>query len=129
MLYILPPLENNKNEILPTGEHADVPADFDCQQYPIISRHWLGLDPTTVNGTSAALVADPPFHRQLETLCARGPRLPVELLAELAAEHGLEATIREKIRRYLDIPDEALDLTGARQLPPLPIHAVQGGEP
>lgn len=81
----------------------------------------------TVNGASAALVADPTFHRQLETLCARGPRLPVELLAELAAEHGLEVTIREKIRRYLDIPDEALDLTGARQLPPLPIHAVQGG--
>ena len=129
MTYIPPSHDNFKHETRDAGACAGLPADFDCRRYPIISRHWLGLDPTTVNTASAALVADPPFHRQLETLCARGPRLPVELLAELAAEHGLEATIREKIRRYLAIPDDALDFTGARQLPPSPIHAVHGGKP
>ena len=78
---------------------------------------------------SAGLVADPRFRHQVELLCAKGPRLPAELLAEVAIEYDLEDAIREKIRRYLDIPDEALDLTSARQLPPLPIHAVQGERP
>ncbi len=129
MLYILPPLENSNNEILPTGEHADLPADFDPERSPIIARHFFGIEPASINGASAALVADPPFHRQLETLCARGPRLPVELLAELAIEYDIEAAIRKKLRRYLDIPDDALDLAGARQLPPSPIHAIHGGKP
>ena len=110
MIYLLPPLENCNNEILDAGAHADLP-------------------PASINGASAALVADPPFHRALETLCARGPRLPVELLAELAIEYDIEAAIRKKLRRYLDIPDNALDLAGARQLPPSPIHAVHGGKP
>ena len=88
-----------------------------------------GIKPASVNSASAALVADSPFHRQLETLCAKGPRLPVELLAELAIEYDIEAAIRKKLRRYLDIPDDALDLAGASQLPPSPIHAVHGGKP
>ena len=105
------------------------PDDFDPARFPILAKHWFMTIPAPINGRSAALVADPPFHRQLEALCAKGPRLPLELLAELAIEHGLEATIRKKLRRYLDIPDDALDLAGARQLPPLPIHAVHGGKP
>ena len=101
------------------------PANFN----PIIAQRWFGIEPASINGASAALVVDPPFHHQLETLCARGPRLPVELLAELAIEYDIEAAIRKKLRRYLDIPDDALDLAGARQLPPSPIHAVHGGKP
>ena len=124
-MYLHPPPDNFNGKIQDAGTHAELPADFDPLQYPILGRHWFGW--RSGGRASAALAADPPFHRQLETLCARGPRLPVELLAELAVEYGLEAAIREKIRRYLAIPDEALDLTGARQLPPLPIHAVQGG--
>ena len=98
---------------------------------PVLHRNGIAGSPApaSINSASAALVADPPFHRQLETLCARGPRLPVELLAELAIEYDIEAAIRKKLRRYLDIPDDALDLAGARQLPPSPIHAVHGGKP
>lgn len=102
----------------------EIPAKFDPAHFPIISRHWLGIDPASINGASAALVADLPFHRQLEALCAKGPRLPMEFLAELAIEYGLEDVVRKKLRRYLDIPDEALDLTGGRRLPPPPIHEV-----
>lgn len=105
-----------------------LPDDFEPARFPIISRHWFGIDTAPIHAASAALVADPPFHRQLETLCVRGPRLPVEFLAELAIEHGLEVAIRNKLRRYLDIPDAALDVTGARQLPPPPLHTV-GGNP
>ena len=129
MTHIPPPPPNFKHETRDTGDAVDLPLGFDPERFPIIATHFFGIEPASINGASAALVADPPFHRALETLCARGPRLPVELLAELAAEHGLEATIREKIRRYLEIPDEGFDLTGARQLPPLPIHAIHGGEP
>ena len=75
------------------------------------------------------MAADPYFCRQIEQLCQLGPRLPVELLAELATEYGLEDVVRKKLRRYLDIPDDALDLTGGRRLPLPPIHAVQGGKP
>ena len=103
------------------------PAGFNPARFPIISRHWFGIDPAPNNVASAALVADPPFHRQIEALCARGPRLPAEFLAEIAIEHGLETVVRKKLRRYLNIPDEALDLTGGHHLPPLPIHTVQGG--
>ena len=105
------------------------PDDFDPARFPILAKHWFRTTPAPINGRSAALVADPPFHHQLEALCARGARLPVELLAELAIEYDIEAAIRKKLRRYLDIPDDALDLAGARQLPPLTIHAAHGGQP
>ncbi len=129
MYNITHPVLEHKVEKLPPHILGKTPADFDPKRFPIIARHWLGIEPTSINRASAALVADPPFHRQLETLCARGPRLPVELLAELAIEYDIEAAIRKKLRRYLDIPDDALDLAGARQLPPSPIHAIHGGKP
>ena len=106
--------------------HPDV---FYPERFPIISRHWFGISPAPTNATSAGLVVDPPFRRQIELLSAKGPRLPVELLAELAVEYGLEVVIREKIARYLNIPNAALDITGARQLPPPPLHTVQGENP
>ena len=74
----------------------------------------------------AALVADPHFRHQVELLCAKGPRLPAELLAEVAIEYGLEDAIRKKIARYLRIPDAALDVTGAREFPPLPLPPPHG---
>lgn len=105
------------------------PDDFDPARFPILARHWFAIAPAPINAASAALVVDPPFHRELEALCARGPRLPVEFLAELAIEHGIEHAIRKKLRRYLDISDAVLDVTEARQLPPMPLYAIQGGGP
>ncbi len=72
----------------------------------------------------AALVADPHFRHQVELLCAKGPRLSAELLAEVAIEYDLEDAIRKKIARYLSIPDAALDVAGARDFPPLPMYGV-----
>ena len=129
MKHIPPPPTNFKHETRDAGAAVDLPRGFDPERSPIIARHFFGIEPASINGASAALVADPPFNRALETLCARGPRLPVELLAELAIEYDIEAAIRKKIRRYLDIPDDALDLAGARQLPPSPIHTVHGVKP
>ncbi len=86
--------------------------------------HFFDIRPAPDNGASAALVADPLFRHQVELLCAKGPRLPAELLAEVAIEYDLEDAIRKKIARYLSIPNAALDVTGAREFPPLPMHGV-----
>lgn len=95
-----------------------------------------GLDqPQTEAGVSSAtsaasIIVDPAFRRQIERLHQRGPRLIAELLAELAAERGLGTIIQQKIARYLDISDAALDFVpGARQLPPIPTHRASGGQP
>lgn len=103
MSYV-PPIAPERNPAAQGPEIGDVaglPVGFDPQRFPIISRHILGIDPTGPIGRAAA-----------------------ELLAEVAVEPGLEDAIRKKLRRYLDIPDEALDLTGGRRLPPSPIHEV-----
>ncbi len=45
MLYILPPLEDSKNELVDDGPRADLPADFAPDQYPILSEQWFGWQP------------------------------------------------------------------------------------
>lgn len=95
-----------------------------------------GLDqPQTASDVSstiaaASLVVDPDFRQQIERLHQRGPRLIAELLAELAAERGLGTIIDQKLARYLEIPNAALDLIpDARQFPPMPPHRAHGGQP
>ena len=56
------------------GKAPESPAEFDLAHFPIISRHWFGIDPEPINGGAAARIAD--------------PRLPVELLAKVASEMG-----------------------------------------
>ena len=91
--------------------------------------------PLTASGVSnptsaASLVVDPDFCRQVDRLYRRGPRIIAELLAELAAERGLGTIIQQKLARYLNISDAALDVVpGARQLPPMPPHRTSGGQP
>ena len=108
---------------------SECPDGFNPARFPIIARHIFGLEPPLNNGASAGLIADSRFGHEIELFHARGPRLTAELLADIATSYGLEGVGRKKVRRYLDIPDTALDVVGARQLPPLPLHAVQGGKP
>ena len=82
--------------------------------------------PTSPGAGAATMVADVIFRRQVEQLYRRGPRLIAELFAELAVECGLGTIIHQKLVRYLDLPDDALDAAGGRQLPPLPLHEVRG---
>ncbi len=74
--------------------------------------------------TAAKIVADPRFERLVERLYQRGPRLIAEVLAEIGAKHGIRGDIDAAVESYLDIPDKALDATGGRDPPPLPIHEV-----
>ena len=122
MLYILPPLENNKNELVDDGPRADLPADFDCRRFPILAAHWFGWEP--IGAVAARVVQDIEFRRKAQRLHAKGPRLIAELLAELAASHSLGTVIDRSLDRYLALDDTALDITNGRELPPIPLHEV-----
>lgn len=78
-----------------------------------------------LSATAAEIVADLAFRLRIRRLHARGPRLIAELLAELAAERLLLTDIEERLDRFLAITDAALNRTGGRELPPLPLHAVR----
>jgi hypothetical protein len=72
---------------------------------------------------AASIVSDQFFRRQVETLC-RLPRLAAELLAELAAERGMESVVRSKLDRYCSLPASVLAATGGDRFPPMPLHEV-----
>ena len=65
------------------------------------------------------------FRRKVRRLLGRGDRLIVEMLAELGAERLIATVIDQLLDHYLSIPDEALDATGARDFPLVPIHGVR----
>ena len=45
MLYLLPPQVNCNHKPQDTGALADLPPDFNCQQYPILAAHWFNWEP------------------------------------------------------------------------------------
>ena len=107
------------------GEHGEIPVELCPQQFPILSRHWFGLDPTRAIGRAAAsLVADLRFRNKMAVLLAMGDRPATEMVAELAVVYGLEVVVDQLLDRYLAIPDEALDITNGRDFPPPPLQKV-----
>jgi hypothetical protein len=67
---------------------------------------------------------DQHFCRKIQRLHGMGARPLAEFLSELGNEIGAVNRIEAKVDRYLQIPDDALDLTGACNFPPTPIHEV-----
>jgi hypothetical protein len=72
-------------------------------------------------------VADVAFGVKVARLHRRGPRLVAELLAHIAADRALGTYVDELLDTFLAIPDEALDLLDARELPRAPLTALGGG--
>ena len=70
------------------------------------------------------MVADPHFRNKMVVLLAMGDRPPTEMIAELAVRHNLEAELDRLLDRYLALDVGALDATGARDFPPLPLYEV-----
>ncbi len=68
--------------------------------------------------------ADLEFRTKVRRVLAKGDRLIVEMLAELGADRLIATIIAQMLDRYLGLADEALDATGARDFPPVPIHQV-----
>ncbi len=81
--------------------------------------------PRLLGPIAAEIVADLTFRRRVTRLHERGPRVVAEFLAELGAECLMATVIDEMLNRYLALADEALDATGARDFPPVPIPGVR----
>ena len=125
MTHIPPPPTNFNHDLLPTGEHADLPPGLNPVTHPIISRHFFGVEPFRPVGKLAAeIVCDIKFRRRIERLHAMGPRPFAEMLAELAASHSLGTVIDRSLDRYLALDDTALDIANGHELPPIPLHEV-----
>ncbi len=125
MDHITPLHDNFKHETRDAGACAELSADFDTNQLPIIARWWFGIEPFRPVGELAAeIVCDIKFRRRIERLHAMGPRPFAEMLAELAASHSLGAVIDRSLDRYLALDDTALDIANGRKLPPDPLHEV-----
>ena len=78
--------------------------------------------PIHIGSATEAAVADLRFRMKVRRFHAQGARPLAEFLEELGNERAARFLIEAKLDRYLAVPDEALDATGARNFPPNPIH-------
>ena len=62
------------------------------------------------------------FRMKVRRFHGQGARPLAEFLEELGNERTARYLIEAKLDRYLSVPDEALDATGARNFPSIPIH-------
>ena len=73
---------------------------------------------------TAQIICDLRFRRKVAELHAKGPRITAELVAEILAQPFDRMTTDERLDLFLAITDEALDVAGGRDLPPIPLHLV-----
>ena len=64
------------------------------------------------------------FRMKVRRFHAQGARPLAEFLEELGNERAARYLIEAKLDRYLAVPSKALDVTGARAFPHIPIHEV-----
>ena len=121
-MYLHPPPDNFNGKIQDAGTHAELPLGFDPERWPIIATHFFGW--RSVGNIAAQIVQDIEFRRKAQLLHAKGPRLIAELLAEIAASHGLGTVIDQSLDRYLALDEAALDILNGRELPPIPLHEI-----
>ena len=72
-----------------------------------------------------ASLSDLRLRREVQRLHGLGPRPVYELLVELGQHFGCRTLIEQRLARFNAIPPEALDITGGRDLPPVPLHEVK----
>jgi len=77
-----------------------------------------------LGAAAAEFASSVTFRAQIARLC-RCPRLVVELLAEVAAEHRIGAAIGVKLARYDALDFEALRIAGGDVIPLAPLHVVR----
>jgi hypothetical protein len=75
-------------------------------------------------GTAQLLRLDPRFRRLTERLWRLGPRPTGELLLEIAAAHGLEADVLDRLERFARIDPALVARLDSRDWPPLPLSEV-----
>jgi len=62
-------------------------------------------------------LAEERFRRRALQLYRRGPRLVVELLEQIGRDRSLGTYLDDVVEEFLDLPDDALDITGGRDMP------------
>jgi hypothetical protein len=105
-----------------------VPADLDPAAYPIIARHFFGVESSRlVCPLAAEVVADLRRRRHVQQVHRLGDRVFGELLAELGAERGITTIIDQKLERYAELESEVLQAAGGDEFWPTPVREVGDG--
>ena len=122
-MNLLPPNSAERKPAARGPEIGDVAELPDPAAFPIISRHFFGIEPFRPMGElPTEIVANVRSRRNLKRVHSNGVRLVGELLDEIAREYGLGTVIDQKLEIYASLSDDALDATGARDFPPPPLH-------
>ena len=97
-----------------------VPVDLDPAAYPIITRHFFGVEPLHPIGPAAIAPASLRRHRQFEHVHRLGPRAVEELTVEIANGEDLDRTLAA----YQRLTPELLKALGGDRFPATPIYKV-----
>ena len=103
-----------------TGRNqGTLPVGFDPAAYPIIARHFFGIEPfRSIGEVAAQVVADLRRQRRIEHVHRLGPRAVGELLYEVAEGEDLDRALEA----YQRLTPDLLKALGGDHFPPAPIH-------
>ncbi len=98
------------------------PPGIDPRQYPIIARHWFGIEPFCLIGEVAVeVVAELKRQRQIEHVHRLGVRAVGELLREV--EDGED--VGTALEAYGRLTPDLLKALSGDRFPALPLHGVE----
>ena len=110
-----------------------IPKGFNPNKYPILAKHWPGLQARAqandrqaelVGPIAAGIVADLAFQRDIERLHRLGPRPQYELLREIEQRFGCGDFIRSRVKRFAELDPGIVADLGGDVFPPSPIREV-----
>lgn len=81
--------------------------------------------PEPIGRIAARIVQRLSLRRKLEQLHERGPRATVEFFADLVARFRVEGEAERRLDAFLALDDRALDVTGGREMPVVPLRVVR----
>ncbi len=98
------------------------PADFDPAAFPILARHFFGIEPLHPIGPIAAeIVANPRRQRAAEHLHNLGPRPVLEALVEVEAGADLDRVLAD----FAQLEPETVRQLGGAQFWPAPLREIR----
>ncbi len=103
-----------------------VPVDFNPAEYPIIGRHFFGIEALRPIGqvageVAARVAADLKQQHQVGHLHSLGPRPVLEALKEVAAGGELDTVLAD----YAQLDLEVVVTLGGNRFPAVPIYEVR----
>ncbi len=102
------------------GAIDTAPVDFNPADYPILSKHFFGIEPIRQDSAGLGITARLQRQRRIEHLHSLGPRAVGELLYEVAEGGDLDRALDA----YERLTPSLLKAMGADRFPPSPIHEI-----